>query len=89
VQLGAAEAAAAAVALCCYVTPAQDLPGVVWLEENILPAVVLGALCDFPFRTSSLACLQTVYIKNLALKFLLSFPVLPTRFFHLISLVIN
>jgi hypothetical protein len=28
------------------------------LEENALPVVVLGALCDFLFRVSSFACLQ-------------------------------
>jgi hypothetical protein len=30
----------------------------VWLEENTLPIVVLGVLCDVLFRISSLACLQ-------------------------------
>jgi hypothetical protein len=39
-------------------TAAKDSPGAVRLEENTLHVVVLGALCDFPFRISSLACLQ-------------------------------
>jgi hypothetical protein len=39
-------------------TAAKDSPGVVWLEEKTLPVVVLGVLCVFLFRVSSLACLQ-------------------------------
>jgi hypothetical protein len=35
---------------------AKDTPGVVRLEENTLPVVVLGVLCDF---ISSSACLQS------------------------------
>jgi hypothetical protein len=37
---------------------AKDRPRVVWLDENTLPAVDLGVLCDFLFRMSSLASLQ-------------------------------
>jgi hypothetical protein len=48
---------------CCHCvllhsTAMKDSPGVVWLEENTLPIVVLGALWDFLFCISSLACLQ-------------------------------
>jgi hypothetical protein len=37
---------------------AKDSPGVVWLEDNNLPVVVLGAVCDFLPHISSLAWLQ-------------------------------
>jgi hypothetical protein len=37
---------------------AKDILGVVWLEENTLPVVVFGAVCNFLFRISSLAYLQ-------------------------------
>jgi hypothetical protein len=37
---------------------AKDSPGVVWLEENALPDVVLGALLNFLFRILSLAYLR-------------------------------
>jgi hypothetical protein len=48
---------------CCFaVLPrsaaAKETPGVVRLEENILPVIVLGVLCDFDFCSSSFACLQ-------------------------------
>jgi hypothetical protein len=39
-------------------TAAKDNPGVVWLEENTLPIVVLGTFCNFLFQISSLAWLQ-------------------------------
>jgi hypothetical protein len=36
---------------CCWVllhsTTAKDSPGVAWLEENTLPVVVMGDLCNF------------------------------------------
>jgi hypothetical protein len=37
---------------------AKDSPGVVRLEGNDLPVVVLCALCDFLFLISALECLQ-------------------------------
>jgi hypothetical protein len=43
--------------LLLRITAAKVCPGVVWLEESTLP-LVLGALWDFLFRISSLACLQ-------------------------------
>jgi hypothetical protein len=47
---------------CCSVllctTTAKDSPGVLWLEENTLPDVVLGVLCNFLFHILSLAWLQ-------------------------------
>jgi hypothetical protein len=47
---------------CCCVllrsTAAKDSSGMVWLEENTLPVVVLGALCNFLFGISFLACVQ-------------------------------
>jgi hypothetical protein len=39
-------------------TAMKDSPGVVWLEENTVPVVVLGALCNFLFHISSSVCLQ-------------------------------
>jgi hypothetical protein len=48
--------------VCCCVllrsAAVKASPGVVWLEENTLLDVVLGALCDFIFRVPSLAWLQ-------------------------------
>jgi hypothetical protein len=47
---------------CCSVllriAAAKDSPGVLRLEENTLPVVVLDALCDLFFRVSSLTWLQ-------------------------------
>jgi hypothetical protein len=52
---------------CCCVllrsAAAKARPGMVRLEEITLP-VVLGALCDFPYCTSSLACLQPRYLEG-------------------------
>jgi hypothetical protein len=40
---------------CCCVllrsSAAEDTPGDMWLEENALPIVVLGAFCDFCFTS--------------------------------------
>jgi hypothetical protein len=48
---------AAAVPLSCLGAPPQRTPGVVRLEENTLPVVDLGVLCDF-FFCISFACLH-------------------------------
>jgi hypothetical protein len=47
---------------CCCLPPrsaaAKETAGVVRLEENTLPVVVLGVLWAFLLCSSSLACLQ-------------------------------
>jgi hypothetical protein len=42
----------------------KDSPRVIWLEENILHSVVLGALCDFLFRILSLLRLQPQHLEG-------------------------
>jgi hypothetical protein len=53
---------------CCCVllrsAAAKDSHGVVWLEVNTLAVVVSGALCDFLFRISSLACPQPLQLEE-------------------------
>jgi hypothetical protein len=52
---------------CCLLfcsNAVKDCPVVVCLEEKILPAVVLGALCDFLFCISSLACLHSRWLEG-------------------------
>jgi hypothetical protein len=39
---------------------AKDKPGLVRLEENTLPVLVLGVLCDFFFCISSFACYSPI-----------------------------
>jgi hypothetical protein len=41
---------------------ANEMPGVVRVEENTLPVVALGALWDLFFFSSSFACLQPRYL---------------------------
>jgi hypothetical protein len=36
----------------------KETPGVIVLEKNTLPVVVLGVFCDFLFYSSSLSCLH-------------------------------
>jgi hypothetical protein len=47
--------------LLCSAT-AKDRSEVLWLEENTLPAVVVGALCNSLFRISSLAWVAAMLI---------------------------
>jgi uncharacterized protein involved in response to NO len=56
-QKGADEAAAVAALLCSAVAKVSSR--VIWLEENTLPDVVLGALCYFLFCISYLTWLQS------------------------------
>jgi hypothetical protein len=57
VQPGTEEANAAVC--CCVAPPRRIVLGWCGLEENTLTVVSVGALCDFLFRISSLAWLQS------------------------------